>query len=55
VLDPAFAMHGVLATTFRGPVLVVNGPVRRQIGMNAKGNALGQGNRATRRSGVRFS
>jgi hypothetical protein len=47
VLDPAFAMHGVLATTmFVGPVLVVNGPVRRQIGMNAKGNALGQGNRA---------
>ncbi len=47
VLDPAFTMHGVLATTmFVGPVLVVNGPVRRQIGMNAKGNALGQGNRA---------
>jgi hypothetical protein len=31
---------------FVGPVLVVNGPIRRQIGMNAKGNALGQGNRA---------
>ncbi len=47
VLDPAFSMHGVLATTmFVGPVLVVNGPVRRQIGMNARGNALGQGNRA---------
>ena len=47
ILDPAFTMHGVLATTmFVGPVLVVNGPVRRQIGMNAKGNALGQGNRA---------
>lgn len=46
-LDPAFAMHGVLATTmFVGPVLVVNGPIRRQIGMNARGNALGQGNRA---------
>ena len=31
VLDPAFAMHGVLATTmFVGPVLVVNGPIRRQ-------------------------
>ena len=46
-LDPAFSLHGVLATTmFVGPVLVVNGPVRRQIGMNAKGNALGQGNRA---------
>jgi hypothetical protein len=46
-LDPAFSMHGVLATTmFVGPVLVVNGPIRRQIGMNARGNALGQGNRA---------
>lgn len=47
VLDPGFAMHGVLATTmFVGPVLVVNGPIRRRIGMNALGNALGQGNRA---------
>ncbi len=47
VLDEPFAMHGVLATTmFVGPVVVVNGPVRRQIGMNARGNALGQGNRA---------
>jgi hypothetical protein len=47
VLDEAFGMHGVLATTmFVGPVVVVNGPVRRAIGMNAKGNALGQGNRA---------
>ncbi len=46
-LAPEFAWHGVLATTmFVGPVVVVNGPVRRQIGMNAKGNALGQGNRA---------
>ncbi|HMD64660.1 MAG TPA: thioredoxin family protein [Stellaceae bacterium] len=47
VLEEEFAMHGVLATTmFVGPVVVVNGPVRRRIGMNAKGNALGQGNRA---------
>ncbi|MGC2414397.1 MAG: thioredoxin family protein [Stellaceae bacterium] len=47
VLDEAFAMHGVLATTqFAAPVVVVNGPIRRRIGMNAKGNALGQGNRA---------
>jgi hypothetical protein len=46
-LDPAFSMHGVLATTmFVGPVLVVNGPVRQQIRMNSRGNALGQGNRA---------
>ena len=47
VLDEGFAMHGVLATTmFVGPVVIVNGPIRRRIGMNAKGNALGQGNRA---------
>ena len=47
VLEEPFAMHGVLATTmYVGPVVVVNGPVRRAIGMNAKGNALGQGNRA---------
>ena len=47
VLDEPFALHGVLATTmYVGPVLVVNGPIRRAIGMNSKGNALGQGNRA---------
>jgi F plasmid transfer operon protein len=47
VLDEDFAMHGVLATTmFVGPVVIVNGPIRREIGMNARGNALGQGNRA---------
>jgi hypothetical protein len=47
VLDESFAMQGVLATTmFVGPVVIVNGPVRRRIGMNAKGNVLGQGNRA---------
>ena len=43
----AFCMHGLLATTwFSGPMIVVNGPVRRAIGMNAGVNALGQGNRA---------
>jgi hypothetical protein len=42
-----FNMHGLLATTyFSGPVLVVNGPVTRAIGMNSGVNALGQGNRA---------
>ena len=47
VLEEGFAMHGVLATTmFVGPVVVVNGAIRRRIGMNAKGNVLGQGNRA---------
>ena len=42
-----FNMHGLLATTyFSGPVLIVNGPVARAIGMNSGVNALGQGNRA---------
>ena len=43
----AFNVHGVLATTMGvGPVIVVNGPVRRAIGMNSGINVLGQGNRA---------
>ncbi len=43
----AFNMHGLLATTyFSGPIIVVNGPIAKRIGMNAGGNVLGQGNRA---------
>ncbi len=46
-LQDEFCMHGLLATTYySGPMIMVNGPIRRAIGMNAKGNALGQGNRA---------
>ena len=42
-----FNIHGLLATTyFSGPVVIVNGPVARAIGMNSGINALGQGNRA---------
>ncbi|MFT7585176.1 MAG: hypothetical protein ACI9EW_001599 [Cellvibrionaceae bacterium] len=42
-----FCMHGLLATTwFSGPIVIVNGPIARKIGMNSEGNALGQGNRA---------
>ena len=38
---------GLLATTyFSGPVLIVNGPIARAIGMNSGGNVFGQGNRA---------
>ncbi len=44
---PAFALHGLLATTHpSGPVVVVSGPYAAEIGMNAGGNCLGQGNRA---------
>ncbi len=47
VCDEAFNIHGVLATTMSvGPVLVVNGPVAAEIGMNSGINALGHGNRA---------
>lgn len=46
-LDPLFTMHGLLCTTcFSGPIVVVNGPIARAIGMNWGMNALGQGNRA---------
>ncbi len=47
VCTDAFNIHGVLATTyFVGPVVVVNGPIAKAIGMNSGVNALGQGNRA---------
>jgi hypothetical protein len=43
----SFNMHGLLCTTyFSGPVVVVNGPIAAQIGMNSGVNCLGQGNRA---------
>ena len=46
-LDPLFTLHGLLCTThFAGPLVMINGPIARQIGMNAGVNALGQGNRA---------
>ena len=47
VLEPAFCLHGLVATTWlSGPMVVVNGKIRKTIGMNWKGNVLGQGNRA---------
>ena len=46
-LEPKFTLHGLLCTTcFSSPIIVVNGPVTRRIGMNWGMNALGQGNRA---------
>ncbi len=46
-LDKPFSLHGVIATTmFVGPIVIVNGPIRKMIGMNSGVNALGQGNRA---------
>jgi len=46
-LEPEFTLHGLLATTyFSSPIIIVNGPVAKRIGMNSGLNALGQGNRA---------
>jgi thiol-disulfide isomerase/thioredoxin len=42
-----FNIHGLLCTTMpSAPVIVVNGPIARAIGMNSGLNVLGQGNRA---------
>jgi hypothetical protein len=44
---PAFNLNGVQATThMAAPLLVVNGPIARAIGMNGGCNAFGSGNRA---------
>jgi hypothetical protein len=46
-LVPEFTLHGLLCTTcFSSPIIVVNGPIAREIGMNSGLNCLGQGNRA---------
>jgi hypothetical protein len=46
-LDEEFGLHGLICTTmFGSPMIMVNGPVVKAIGMNSGGNALGQGNRA---------
>ena len=47
VATDSFNMHGLSATTyFSGPIIIVNGPITAEIGMNSGVNALGQGNRA---------
>jgi hypothetical protein len=47
ICTPEFNIHGVTATTYGAtPVIVVNGPIRKRIGMNMGINVFGQGNRA---------
>ncbi len=47
VCTDEFNMHGLLATTMSvGPVMIVNGPIRRRLDMNSGVNCFGQGNRA---------
>ena len=44
---PAFNLNGVQATThMAAPLLVVNGPIAREIGMNGGASCFGAGNRA---------
>jgi hypothetical protein len=45
--DPAFNLHGVATSThFSAPLILVNGPVRARIGMNAGFGVFGPGYRA---------
>jgi hypothetical protein len=47
VCEPAYGLHGCTASTGgSAPFVVMNGPIRRQIGMNATHNALANGSRA---------
>ena len=47
VADPAFNLQAVQTTTHPcSPLVIVNGPAARRLGINAAGNALGQGARA---------
>jgi hypothetical protein len=47
MLDPAFNLHGQAVTTSPpGQIVIVNGPVRRALGLNAGMGALGPGFRA---------
>jgi hypothetical protein len=45
--DPAFNLHGVATSThFSAPLIVVNGPIRARIGLNASFGVFGPGHRA---------
>jgi hypothetical protein len=47
VLDPAYNLHGTLATTHPcGQLMMINGPIRTSLDINCGSNCLGQGRRA---------
>jgi hypothetical protein len=47
VLDPAYNLHGTLATTHPcGQLMMINGPIRTALDINCGSNCLGQGRRA---------
>jgi hypothetical protein len=44
VLDPEFNLHGTLATTHScAPMVMVSGPIRKEININCSSNCFGQG------------
>ncbi|MBI4830687.1 MAG: hypothetical protein HY801_03865 [Candidatus Lindowbacteria bacterium] len=47
MLEEKFNLYGVQATTHpASPLVIVNGPIARELGINCKGNCFGQGWRA---------
>ncbi len=45
--EDQFCLHGINVTTFSAsPMIIINGPIRQQIGVNCGHNALGHGFRA---------
>ncbi len=52
VLDDNIRLYGIQTATNTGSaLLIVNGPIVKQLGMNARGNVFGQGNRANATTG----
>ncbi|MDI6879976.1 MAG: UGSC family (seleno)protein, partial [Desulfitobacteriaceae bacterium] len=44
MLEKSFNLYGVLATTHPcSPLIIVNGPIAQELGINGKGNCFGQG------------
>jgi hypothetical protein len=47
MLEPQFGLHTVQTTTHpRAPLIIVNGPMAKELGMNAGSNCFGPGNQA---------
>jgi hypothetical protein len=47
ITDPLFNLHGhSMSTRGTAPLLVINGPIRQEIGINCRGNVFGPGWRA---------
>jgi len=47
MLEPKFNLYAIQATTHPvAPLIIVNGPIRKELGLNSGYNVFGQGNRA---------